>query len=204
MFDYPNRYTWGDDYSCALFLINNDKNVISFDDWRNYANSNANGHMIKGIYSKEPVKSMIVTPLSSTFCKYIPTMYYEPWENVENRFINARNNGIFDVNYSVNDFIFKSNYPTNRFVVTQAAYTKGWRVEATDQSGKTITLKTYNAQGGFVGFVAPKGYTTYKLSYSTPGFKKWLVVSAGALCGVVLISVIPPIIKKRKNKKEIN
>lgn len=202
MFDYPNRYTWGDDYSCAVFLVNESGEVFSFDDWRNSANSNANGHMIKGIYSKEPIKAMIVTPLSSSFVKYNPSMYYEPWEDVENRFVNARNNGVTDVTYSVNDFSFKTNYSQSRFVVTQVAYTQGWKVRAIDENGISQDLKVYNAQGGFAGFVAPSGNIRYEMTYSTPGFKKWLAVSAGALLGVVLISVLPPIIKKKRTRKD--
>jgi len=198
MFDYPNRYTWGDDYSCAIFLVNEAGEVFSFDDWRNSANSNCNGHMIKGIYSDQPIKSMICVPLASSFSKYTPSMYYEPWEDVEDRFLNAINNGISDVTYSVNDFTFKSNYLNKRFVITQVAYTEGWKVVATDENGVTTNLKTYNAQGGFVGFVAPAGNVSYKMSYMTPGFKKWLAVSAGALLGVILVSVVPPIIIKKK------
>lgn len=198
MFDYQNRHTWGDDYSCAVFLVNESGKIFKFDDWRSSANSNAWGHMIKGIYSKEPIKALIVIPLSSAFEKYPPDMYYEPWENVENRFINARNNGVTDVTYSVNDFTFKTNYSTNRFVVTQTAYTQGWKVVATTENGESTTLKTYNAQGGFVGFVAPKGNVSYKMSYSTPGFKKWLAVSAAALLGVCVLSATPIIIEKKK------
>lgn len=204
MFDYPNRYTWGDDYSCAVFLVNKEGKVFSFDDWRNSANSNANGHMIKGIYAKEPIKSMIVVPLGNAFQRYIPSMYYEPWEDVESRFNNAILNGVTDLTYSVNDFTFNTNYSMSRFVVTQAAYTGGWKVTATDENGVTTNLKTYNAQGGFVGFVAPKGKVSYSMTYSTPGFKKWLAVSAGALLGVVLISVVPPIIKKKRIHKDSN
>lgn len=202
MFDYPNRETWGKDYSCAIFLVNEAGQVFSFDDWRNTANSNASGNMIKGIYSSTPIKAMFCTPLSSSYYKYVPSMYYEPWENVENRFVNAINNGISDVKYSVNDFTFNSNYYSKRFIVTQVAYTQGWKVIATDEKGATTDLKVYNAQGGFAGFVAPEGKVSYKMTYMTPGFKKWLAVSAGALAGIVLISVVPPIIKKKRTHKD--
>lgn len=201
MFDYPNRYTWGDDYSCAIFLVNESNKVFKFDDWRNSANSNNSGHMIKGIYSTEKIKYMIVTPLSAKYLKYTPTMYYEPWENVESRFQNAIDNGLKDVTYSVNDFTFKTNYSENRFVVTQAAYTKGWEVKATTESGETTKLKTYNAQGGFVGFVAPKGNITYKMSYCTPGFKKWLAVSGAAFLGMGALTVTPILIKNKRKKR---
>ena len=57
------------------------------------------------------------------------------------------------------------------------------------------------AQGGFAGFVAPKGAVSYKLTYSTPDFVKWGVVSAVSFLGLGVATFAPIIIKKRKERR---
>ena len=206
LFDYPTRQTWGEDYSAVVFMIGMDDQVIKFDDLQAGANSNASGHIIRGLYSKEKVKYLIVVPLGSAYYRSLPPLYYEDWGHVLDRYQNAIDNGLTDVTFSVNDFTFKTNYEKERFVITQVTYTPGWKVVAKNSAGVKTELKTYNSQGGFVGFVAPKGDTSYEMSYMTPNIDKWFIVSLGGFIGVMGLSITPLLIRKYKkdSKKESN
>ena len=206
MFDYPTRQTWGEDYSAVVFMIGMDDQVIKFDDLQNEANSNATGHIIRGLYSDVKIKRLIVVPLGNDYYKPLPALYYEDWGDVTDRYQNAINNGLTDVTYSVNDFTFKTNYEKERFVVTQVAYTKGWKVYAINSEGVKTELKTYNAQGGFVGFVAPSGDVRYEMSYMTPNIEKWFAVSVAGVTGVAVLTALPLVLRKIKkdSKKESN
>lgn len=203
LFDYPTRQTWGTDYTAAVFLINEDNKVITFDDLQGYSNSNASGHMIRGLYSKERIKHIIVTPLGNAKA-YVGSspIYYEPWENVEQRYQNAIDYSLKNVKYSVNDFDFETNYEKERFVSTQVAYTKGWKVRATNELGVQKDLKVYNVQGGFAGFVAPKGYTKYHMYYVTDGVQLFFPVSLFATAVVIGSGVLVKIKKKNDSKLE--
>ena len=66
-----------------------------------------------------------------------------------------------NVKYSKNaSFSFETNFDKDIFVVTQMPYEKGWEVKA---NGKN--LEVFSAQGGFVGFVAPKGQVKYTMKF---------------------------------------
>ena len=67
-------------------------------------------------------------------------------------------------------------------------------------------LKTYNAQGGFVGFVAPSGDVRYEMSYLTPNIEKWFAVSVAGVTGVAVLTALPLVLRKIKkdSKKESN
>lgn len=200
MFDYPHRQTWGVDYSAAVWLIDTDDKVITFDECR--YNSNNSGHIVRGLYSDRPVKYIIVCPLRGNFYSGYPNLYYEPFEDTISRYEKAANeNGLKNVKYSVNDFTFDTEYEKERLIVTQVPYTKGWKVVATDESGSKTNLKIYNCQGGFAGFVAPKGKQSYHMSYMTPDLPKWAIVSAVAFLGIGA-SVAVPLIYKSKKRKE--
>ena len=206
LFDYPVRQSWGDDYSAVVFMINMNDEVIMFDDLKGYANANASGHILRGLYSREKFKYLIVIPYGDTYYRGLPSLYYQDWDEVEDKYVNAVNNSVYDVTYSVNDFTFKSNYEENCFVVTQATYLKGWKVNAINSAGVKTELKTYNAQGGFLGFVAPKGEVRYEVSYKTPNFDKWCIATVGGFLGMGTITALPFIFKKIKkdSKKESN
>ena len=78
----------------------------------------------------------------------------------------ARTNNLYqykveNVKYSKNaSFSFETHFDKDIFVVTQMPYEKGWEVKA---NGKN--LEVFSAQGGFVGFVAPKGQVKYSMKF---------------------------------------
>lgn len=205
MLDYPVAQTSGTNYDSAIWLIDTNDKVITFDDAR--LNSINSGNIYRGFYSKTPIKYIIVCPLQFRDASH-PVSYrtwmqihYLPWETVNNVYDAAIASSPTNVKFSVNDFEFETNYTEERFVCSQLAYTKGWKVKAY-VNGKAQNLKVYNAQGGFAGFVAPAGHVTYKMSYVTQDLVLWGAVSTGALLALAALTITPAVIKRKKEKKQ--
>ncbi len=191
MLDYPIRQSSGTNYSATIYLIGEDSEgnskVITFDNCRDFSRSS--GRSIRGLYATEKVKRIIVCVDGDA---YVATdssikMFYEPFENCIARYQRAIDNGLKDVTYNVNEFTFNTNYEKPRFIITQLAYTGGWKVYAT-ANGKTEQLKIYNAQGGFAGFVAPSGVVTYKMTYQTQYMDKGILITGLSLLGGGLLT----------------
>ena len=86
---------------------------------------------------------------------------------------------ITDVTYKADKFTFKTNYTSEKFVVSRVAFDNGWKIKATNNTTKQVTyLKTYKGNGGFVSFVAPVGDYSYEMTYSTPYLTGAYIVSA--------------------------
>lgn len=200
--DYPVRT--GVNYNTCVWLIDEDGKTITFDEVR-YTNADI-GHVGRALYSKKPVAKMILCPLGYEPKVSYETvkLYYLPFEDTLAVIDKARNNGIKNLKRNVNTFTFETNYESEKFFVTQLAYTgdNGWKLKATDANGKVTYPKIYNAQGGFAGFIAPEGKASYVLSYTTPDFYKWAAVSFTALMGVGVLTVVPIVVKKRKEKRD--
>lgn len=203
MVDYPVALTGSARYDAAVWAIGEDDQVITFDDARYNSISTNSGRIYRGIYSKTPIKCFIVCPLNGNedgaYTTSIP-VYYQKWEDVVADYNKALSNGLENIHYDIDKTTFTTNYSQNRFICTQFAYTKGWKVKA-KVKGVEKDLKVYNTQGGFVGFVAPKGSVTYELTYRTDGLVLWSLVSLASTLGVVGLTVAPIIVKKRKEKR---
>lgn len=196
-FNYPIDGTGELNYDATIFLINEDDEVITYD---YYQHSGRNSHRsMRGIYTKEQVKYFVIVPNADDYQDYF-SLYYEPFENCITRYTTAIDNGLKDVTYDVNKFTFKTDYETKRFVITQLAYTSGWRVFATDENGHKTQLKTFNAQGGFVGFVAPEGNISYVMDYVTPNFSWGVLMSVFSIVGVAASTVTPILVSKKKKE----
>ena len=90
------------------------------------------------------------------------TTYAESYNDFKERTDLLGEYPIENVHYvNTNKFTFTTNFPKHRFVVTNIAYEKGWKVYA---GGERID--TYLSTGGFVGFVSKKGETSYVMEYS--------------------------------------
>ena len=197
--DYPIRNPWSN-YNTCVWLIDEAGKTITFDEVR-YTESD-NTYVGRALYSKVPVSKMIICPLGDkVYDSEYMNLYYEKYGKVINRLNKARDNGVNNLKYSVNTFTFDTNYDKEKFFVAQVAYTDGWKVKATDKDGNVTYLPTYNAQGGFLGFVAPEGQTSYEITYMTPGFVKWALVSAAAFLAMGALTAAPIIIRKRKEKR---
>jgi hypothetical protein len=109
-----------------------------------------------------------------------------------------QSNALTNVKHWTDNFTCESNYAANRLVVTSLAYDEGWRVIATDESGASQHLKTYKLDGGFVGFVAPKGKTTYHFFYQTKYLKEGVLL---AIAGFGMYALFEGIVFIRDVKK---
>ena len=200
MLNYPIRNPWSN-YNTVIWLIDKDGKTITFDELRYTEADNTN--VGRALYSKVPVSKIVICPAADAFIsRESQQLYFETYDKVIERLDKAADNGICDINRNINDFTFKTNYSKEKFIVTQLAYTGGWKLKVTDQNGNVTYPKIYNAQGGFAGFVAPKGQVAYELTYLTPGFVKWALVSVGAFLALGALTVAPIIIKKRKEKRD--
>lgn len=195
---YPIRSNYHN-YNAVVWLLDENDKVILFDELR-YDEADYN-NVGRALYSPVPVSKMIICPVGGEFVNSDVTMYYETYDKVLYKLDKAKDNGIYDITYDVNDFTFKTNYESEMFVVTQLAYTKGWRIKATLEDGNQKNLKIYNSQGGFAGFVAPKGAVSYELTYLTDGLGKWAILSMAAFLCFSASIVVPIVINKRKEKR---
>ncbi len=197
--NYPIRNPWNN-YNTVVWLIDEEGKTITFDELR-YTESD-NTYVGRALYSKVPVSKIIICPMGDKYygSDYMG-IYFQKYSETISTLKKAQDNGIFDITNNVNNFSFKTNYEKEKFVVTQLAYTKGWKIKATFEDGSSKDIKVYNSQGGFVGFVAPKGLVSYQMSYLTKGFAKWAIVSATAFLGFAALTATPIIIKKRKEKR---
>lgn len=203
MLKYPVRQSSGINYAATIYLIGEDEEgnnkVITFDNYQN--SSTSAGRAWRGLYANEKVKRIIVCVDGDEYWATtdLVKLYYEPFEDCIARYQNAIDNGLNNVNYHVNTFTFDTNYENQRFVITQLAYTGGWKVYATDKDNVTTELKVYKAQGGFAGFVAPSGEMSYKLCYSSPRFNVGLIITLISAVGAVSLSAVGIWVKKKKD-----
>lgn len=86
-----------------------------------------------------------------------------------------------DVKKSVNHYTFKTNYEEPEIVVTQLGYDEGWTCRATLADGTVYSCPMYKLNGGLLGFYAPEGPVSYKLSYFTPSLDTGLILGGISL-----------------------
>lgn len=86
-----------------------------------------------------------------------------------------------DVKKSVNHYTFKTNYEEPEIVVTQLGYDEGWTCQATIADGTVYSCPMYKLNGGLLGFYAPEGPVSYKLSYFTPSLDTGLILGGISL-----------------------
>ena len=110
----------------------------------------------------------------------------------------VKDNALTNVKHWTDNFTCESNYDAKRLVVTSLGYDVGWRVIATDEAGNSTHLKTYKLDGGFVGFVAPKGKTSYHFFYQTKYLKEGALL---AMAGFGMYALFEGIVFLRDIKK---
>jgi len=113
-----------------------------------------------------------------------------------------------DVDYKQTDYISaKTNFSESRIVVTTLGYDAGWHVTAkyTGDSGQAIEekLQVYRLDGGFVGFIAPKGEVTYQFRYKTPYLGVGYALAGGAVVGYAMLHVGYFLYQRHQKKKHL-
>ncbi len=142
-----------------------------------HSNNEAYQKYFRGFYANEPVKKIIVVPAGNGIVYQYSDIYVETYDHILNKLANLNQYPLEDVVYDTNYFSFTTDFATERFIVTQVTYGDGWKVFAKGEDGISEQLKTYNAQGGFVGFVSKAGATSYEMKYVTPYFAEGLIVA---------------------------
>ena len=90
---------------------------------------------------------------------------------------------------------FTTNYTSDKIVVLNYAITNGWNLFEV-KNGKEEKVKTYKAQGGFIGFEATAGNHTFILRYDSPNFALGMTLTAIGL----VISFVALVYFSKKNK----
>lgn len=200
--DYRGRiYLIGDGYDGHGVLDPTIDRVITTD----YHNNNEGyQRYYRGFYANEPVKKIIIVPAADGIIYNYPDVYTESYDHILDKLAVLNEYPLTDVTYDTNYFSFKTNFEQSRFVVTQVTYGDGWKVFATDEQGQVSQLQTYNAQGGFVGFLSSVGATSYEMKYYTPYLATGVIISfTGFLIfgGVVGLGAFLDLKKRTKIKE---
>lgn len=166
-----------------FYFIDKDDNIVMYDCHDDSTTDNTS--WIRCFYVREDIYSLAICGkydesyfITETGQEVI-YFYAEDQAYYEARRDAASTKLAENVRYSADKFTFTSNFDANRFVVSRVAFDKGWKITAKDNAtGKTQTIKTYKANGGFVSFVAPQGNYSYTMTYETPYLGISYLVSA--------------------------
>lgn len=161
-----------------ILLIGEDGKIITFDD---HNNPRSKDKYMRGFYSPVPIKYIVLVP--RTNLPYINTnqaIYLLEEEAAIARFNGLKAHGFNNITHSYNQYKFSTNYDRTRFAVTNIPYDEGWSVKIKNGDEELPSPKVYPAQGGFVGFVIPKGDLQIELNYFTPYLKTGLGIGIGA------------------------
>ncbi|MCH4210156.1 MAG: YfhO family protein [Bacilli bacterium] len=206
-----------------------DENVVlsyeysSLNNWHNLERTCDSTSKTFGFYPEGRVKYIMMSFKSNgsnkTSSLETPVIYYceRSVIDTENKKLQSQEYALTDVTYDTDVFTCKSDFSTSKMVVTTIGYDEGWKVTAVDENGESSQLETYNLDGGFVGFIAPSGSTSYTLRYETPYLKSGVILSMGGTAIYVIYEIgwfyletkklrkergLVYVRKNRKNKKE--
>jgi uncharacterized membrane protein YfhO len=191
------------DYSLAspvdIFLIGPDGKIVTYDTHTNPSGS-LTYKTLRGFSVTSPVSKIVI--VNRVLDQGIGTTgIYVYDEATVNEMINStKKYPLENVKWSQNRVRFATNYDEEKFVVTTIPYDKGWHVAY--QIGDTregAPLKVYKTHGGFVGFVAQKGYINYSLLFVPEQLMSGFLATFSslyiAIFGLVYVS-------KRKKKSD--
>ena len=131
-------------------------------------------------------------------------MYTESQANYEARKALMNGDLVQNVKYKKDKFTFETHNDSNKFVVSRVAYDKGWKIKAKDANGKSISIKVYKGNGGFVSFVTPKGDYKYEMVYETPYLTISYIVSALSFTGFFASMVGYHIYQEKKRTRHLD
>lgn len=188
----PRIYFVGDTYE-SDGKTKKEENVVLSYEWADMQNWTALGsgcdYRAKtfGFYAQGRVKWIVYCykNWAGSTMVYQPSIYMANRSVIETEMskLSSPNYALSNVVYHNGGFTFDTAFTSKRLVVTSLGFDAGWQATATDASGKKTTLSMYNLDGGFVGFVAPEGATSYTLSYLTPYLKVGATLSAVGMLG---------------------
>lgn len=196
----PRVYFVGDTYLEDGVTIDQENVVLSYEwssleNWRNLERKCDGSSKTFGFYAPGKVKWIVCCdgkdagyvngqPTGNDY-QAAPLIYGCTRSVIEAQIdkLASQDYALSDVVFSKRAITFNSNYSSEKMVVTTLGYDAGWKVAVKEADGKLTYLKTYNLDGGFVGFIAPSGETAYVMSYETPYLKAGVAL---AMIGFVI------------------
>ena len=175
-------YYYNDNYRADMYLVDEDNKIITWDRHQD-DKYQIGGIKYRGLFvhpkeyksgdvtvkaAAPKLKKIIIAQRHNKFRanSSFSSIYAEKYSDQQLRYASLKNYEIKNIVYKEDaSFKFTTDFDKDIFVVTQIPFEKGWRVTAKDASGKSTKLDVYSAQGGFVGFVAPKGNYSYSMSF---------------------------------------
>jgi uncharacterized membrane protein YfhO len=177
--------------------VNNRKKLRAF-----YINSSLDG---EGNFIPAPkLKKVVIIPRYSKLYSDYPmavSNYSKIFNNSYNELLNYQ---VSDVVAKTNKYYFTTNFASKRFIVTQLAYEKGFKVKALCSCGEVKYLDTYIANGGFLGFESLTNEASYEIVYETPYLKAGAVITSVGLVTYFTTLGIYYYITYKNKKKELN
>jgi uncharacterized membrane protein YfhO len=180
----PRIYLVGDTYESDGTTLKEENVLLSYE-WRSLATYASNGiggswGSLFGLYAPGKVKYIVLCDKVS----YGSSILHMPWvyscsrSTIETQMkkISSRDYNLTNVKYGTDNFTFESNFSKKKLVVTALGYDAGWSVTAVDDQGNETKPAMYNLDGGFVGFVAPEGHITYKMTYRTKYLNEGIIL----------------------------
>ena len=161
---------------------------------------NEQGELIK--VKDAPKISKIIFAYRNSKINTYPSIYVESATNYQSKIDTLKQHVVTDVKSSANKYSFKTNFETNRVVVTRLAYEDGFTLKMIDENGNKQNVEVFNGQGGFVTFVSGKGNCSYVLEFETPYLQIASIVSAVGIFGYVSSLFAYLYIDLKKKEKE--
>jgi len=135
----------------------------------------------RGFYVDEPVYKvvgLVKQTMNEDDQVKVNAMYYE-YNDEYQQDVDKLLASPITVNYrDANTLNYTSNYDKDKIVVLNIPYNEGWTLTqmTTDENGNTseTNVDFFKADGGLIGYIAPKGETNYNLSYYTQGLSTGL------------------------------
>lgn len=181
-----------------VFLYDENDNVITWDDHNSLPSYGTSWKVMRSFHSPVAVKKMTLIPIGERNIPPRNNIYVYDQSTIDTIRNKAISNSLVDVVFTNNEISFKTNYESEKFVVTTIPYDKGWSVKTSDGEA----LKVYRVQGGFVGFVSGDGETEYTMSYVPEYFNMGLALSLSALLITLLLELNIYVYKRHKRKKQ--
>lgn len=154
----------------------------------------SNYQRARGYYVDRPVKTIIGVILEGN--KTTPCTIDRPEIHViRNKDYQAAIDKLreepVDITYRDDDNVrFSTDYSKDKFVVLNYPRSAGWSLYelSEDKDGNPVKeeVKTYKAQGGFIGFIADEGEHDYALEYESPWLKMGLLFTGIGLLATLL------------------
>ena len=158
-------------------------------------NTNYEWKYQRGFYLNQPVDKIVIEFISDTdFDKVFSgsslgsnmlNITYAYQKDIEEMQEVINQNIFTDVKYSNNKFTFNGNHTDNKIAVTTIPYDAGWTLLANDKEVEIIKVN-----GGFVGFITPKGEVSYTLKYFTPRLKEGLISTGAGLLMLIALCFV--------------